>query len=100
MKELEHLKLNSNDWFDDEVLMGVESCKKLSYLNIHDTSTSGKGVKHLEGLNRLSILICGGTKINGDNLIELTKHISGIKGLCLESLYVNDTNLLEISRNC
>lgn len=100
MKDLEHLKINSNDWVDDEVLMGIESCKQLSYLNIHSTSTSGKGVKHLEGLNRLSILVCGSTKIDGNNLAELTKHISGIKRLCIENLNVNDANLLEISRNC
>lgn len=80
--------------------MSVHSCKNIRFLDIEKTSVSGEGLKHLKGLTRLNMLICDGTKINGNNLIEFTKHISSITRLNLNRLDVSDEELLEVSKNC
>lgn len=100
MRKLQYLQLNFNKWVDDEVIMSVQSCKQLTCLNIYNNNVSGEVVKYLSGLNRLSILSCGRTKIKGSNLIQLTKHIPSIRRLAILYLDVNDKELLEISENC
>lgn len=70
--------------------MSIRSCKELEYLNIEDAEVSGKGLKHLEDLNRLSVLICGRNKINGDDLIKLTRHVPSITRLSIWDLRVNE----------
>ncbi len=94
MHKLQHLQIYFNDWFDDEVVTSVQSCKQLAYLNIGWTSVSGEGLKHLEGLTCLNILICGDNKINGKNLIELTKQTARLTRLSIYGLVVNDNELL------
>jgi hypothetical protein len=89
MHKLQHLDISWNKWFDDEVVTNVQSCKQLVFLDITYTSISPKGFKHLEGLTRLNILICGGNKINGKNLIELTKQTARITRLSIFNLDIN-----------
>ncbi len=91
MHKLQYLNIRRNKWFDDEVVTSIQSCKQLAYLNISLTSVSCEGLKHLEGLTRLSILICSGNKINGNNLIELTNQTARITRLSID---VNDNELL------
>lgn len=86
MPELYYIKLNNNIWVDDDVMMSIQSCKRLKYLNVYQTSVSGQGVKHLEGLAQLNTLICGSTDINGKDLIDLTKDISSITRLDIYNL--------------
>ena len=93
MHKLQYLDIRSK-LFDDEVVTSVQSCRQLAYLSIHVTLVSCEGLKHLEGLTRLNIFSCGGTKINGKNLIELTKQTAIITRLIIENLDVNDNELL------
>lgn len=100
MSKLQHLSLEYNKWVDDDVIISVQSCRELVFLNIKSTLVSGKGLKHLKGLNRLSMLICSGTKIRGIDLIELTKNIPSMTRLGIKDLNLDDNELLQISTNC
>lgn len=104
MSQLTHLILSYNgifDWVDDE-LMGTigAACKSITMIDISFTKVKGKGLLKLKGLQKLSVLVCGSTEINGRDLVEFTKNIHTIRKLSLWSLDVNDSELLEINKNC
>lgn len=58
------------------------------------------GLKYLDGLTSLRILICGKSMINGKDLIDFTKQVTSIKRLSIYLLKVDDNDLLEINENC
>lgn len=48
----------------------------------------------------MSIIVCSYTKIKGNNLIELNKHVPSINRLSISYLDVDDNDLLGIRANC
>ncbi len=91
-----HLNLKESGVTDDELLLIVNRIRKIDMLDLHHTTISNDGIKHLTKLENLKELRLKGNTAIDNGCMQYIKQIKGLEFLHLRHTSVNVDGLKEI----